>query len=290
MREYPIFVTHAGERLAAVVTLPDSQVPRGMVLQLPGTGLYDVIGSRLCLRASRRLATQGFASVRLDYAGIGDSTGAVPTWSLNDTGHAAGAVREILRVAMQATGTAEFALVATCYGTRLAFELAEERNCSGAVCLAAPIIDWGTWTRMRRTARTWRLVGLIKSQRLFRRLLLVPLRALLGERQPTPRVVETLLRLDGPRVLFLYTDGTRDYFNERVRGALETMIAATPKERPASLEYRVIEHGPLTAFDVLSKNEQDKVLDMVVEWISGCFDDALEPARGEREARPVLAT
>src|SRR5438309_9510567 len=112
MREFPIYVPHGVDRIAAMVTVPEGEV-RGLVLMLPGTGLYEVIGSKLCAQSARRFAEHGLASVRMDYIGIGDSTGSVPRWSLYETAPAIAEVESVLRVVREAVGVSRFALVGT---------------------------------------------------------------------------------------------------------------------------------------------------------------------------------
>jgi pimeloyl-ACP methyl ester carboxylesterase len=275
VREFPIFVDHEGERLAAIVSVPDEDPTRGLVVLLPGTGLYDVIGSRLCVRSARRLAGMGFASVRLDYGGIGDSTGSVPTWSLADTAGATEQVRSVLGVVRRALGAGQFAIVGTCYGTRIGFAIARDNDCVGAVWLAAPVIDWGAWTRLSRTARNWPILSTIRSSPGLRRMIIAPLRRVLSERKATPQLFGALLGAQGRRMLFLYTEGTRDHFTERARETLETTIAAIPPAARDLCELRILEHGPLTAFDVLPPERQDEIVALVVEWVADSFGDAV---------------
>ena len=70
MREFPVFVAAGADRVAAVVTAPEEQPPRGgSSSSLSGTGRHIAIGSTLSARLSERLAEEGFASARLDYGG-----------------------------------------------------------------------------------------------------------------------------------------------------------------------------------------------------------------------------
>ena len=85
----------------AVVTVPDGE-PRGIVISLAGTGRHNLIGSTLCAHLSQRLVEQGLASVRLDYSGIGDSPGLVPTWVLSDVDAASEQARAVLSASMEA--------------------------------------------------------------------------------------------------------------------------------------------------------------------------------------------
>lgn len=120
MREYPVWVPVGVERLSATVTVPEGQ-PRGLVLLLPGGGgaprshRYSMF-----TRAARGLADRGIASVRMDWNGVGDSTGeagynfhALP----ND------AVREVATFAMRATGASTFGMAGNCGGARTALNV-----------------------------------------------------------------------------------------------------------------------------------------------------------------------
>lgn len=75
MKEYPVFIPSGHEHLGAVITVPDSE-PRGIVLLAPGGGGAPR-SHRFALwtKLARRLAEKGICSVRMEWPGVGDSTG-----------------------------------------------------------------------------------------------------------------------------------------------------------------------------------------------------------------------
>ena len=85
MRQFPVFVDWRAGHVAAVVTVPDAD-PEGIVISLAGTGRHNVIGSTMCAQLSQRVVAKGLASVRLDYAGVGDSPGLVAAWTPSTSG------------------------------------------------------------------------------------------------------------------------------------------------------------------------------------------------------------
>ena len=117
MRQFPVFVSAGEDRVAAVVTAPDEQ-PHGLVLLLAGTGRHNAIGSTLSALLSERLAGQGLASARLDYAGSGDSPGLVSQWNPAEIAATTAQARAVLDVAREALDVTPFAEVGTCFGSR----------------------------------------------------------------------------------------------------------------------------------------------------------------------------
>ena len=101
MRQHPIFVPFGGEYLAAVVTVPDRD-PRELVLFLQGAGgTPRYHRHRAWARMAHMFAELGVASVRMDYLGLGDSSGE-PTFRSHVPSPEQVAV--VSRTAMDATG------------------------------------------------------------------------------------------------------------------------------------------------------------------------------------------
>jgi pimeloyl-ACP methyl ester carboxylesterase len=115
--EFAVFIPMGQERLAAVVCVPAE--PRGDlgVVLLPG-GYSRTHRNGLWVRAARELAERGFPSVRLDYHGVGDSTGVATFDTERPFDEDALAATRFLG---RATGTTRFAMVSTCFGGRAAF-------------------------------------------------------------------------------------------------------------------------------------------------------------------------
>jgi hypothetical protein len=273
MREFPLFVPAGEDRVAAVVTAPDEQ-PRGVVLLLAGTGRHNAIGSTLAARLSERLAGQGLASARLDYAGSGDSPGLVSQWNPAEIAATTAQARALLDVARGALDVTAFAEVGTCYGSRIALSLVEDPACVGAVCLAPPILDVGGLGRMSRRVRDRRVGAFIRSNAALRKVVVAPLRRLLGARRPAPRVVGAFAHLDRARLVFLYggRNAHEDHFSGRARQSIESAVAGLPDDQRARFELRMLAGGPLTTFDGLAPAEQAEILDVVVPYVTSFFE------------------
>jgi alpha-beta hydrolase superfamily lysophospholipase len=273
MREFPVFVAAGADHVAAVVTAPEEQ-PRGVVLLLAGTGRHIAIGSTLSARLSERLAGEGLASVRLDYAGSGDSPGVVSQWDPAEIGATTAQARAVLDVAREALDVKPFAEVGTCYGSRIALSLVGDPSCTGAVCLAPPILDVGGMGRMSRGIRDRRVGAFIRSNATLRRVLVAPLRRLLGARKPAPRVVGAFGHLDRARLVFLYgaRNAHEDHYSRRAQRSIESAVAGLPAEDRSRFELRMIAGGPLTTFDGLPLREQEEIVDIVVPFVTSFFE------------------
>jgi pimeloyl-ACP methyl ester carboxylesterase len=123
MTEYPIFAPSGDKRIAAVVTLPETS-PIGVVVFTTGAG--GALRSqryRLWTRAARALAERGIASVRMEFAGVGDSTGsALIGMGFEDL--PVDDMREVAELAMKVTGTRRLGLCGNCAGARTSLKVA----------------------------------------------------------------------------------------------------------------------------------------------------------------------
>jgi pimeloyl-ACP methyl ester carboxylesterase len=285
MRQIPFFAPYRDGHVAAVLTLPD-EPPRGLIITLTPSGLYQVIGSKFCARTAARVAEDGLAAVRLDYAGVGDSTGLVSAWRITDVDEVVEQARAALDVAMRATGLTRFAAAGTCYGSQVALRLLEDPSCVGVVCLASPILEFGGWTRMRGTFRDRPVFSFIRRQPLLRRLIISPLRWLLKERKPAARVMIALGHLERARMLFLYSESfARDHYNDVAARRLTAAVSALPDEQRGRFDLRILPTGPLIAFDVLPSDDTHTIVDEVASWFRGCF----ERTPADRESQPAEA-
>ena len=198
MRQFPVFVSAGEDHVAAVMTAPDQQ-PDGLVVLLAGTGRHNAIGSTLSALLSERLAGRAWRR-------SGSTTQARVTARVSSRSGILQRSRRRRRRrgpcwksrARRSTSTS-FAEVGTCFGSRIALSLVEDRACLGAVCLAPPILDVGGLGRMGRRVRDRRLGAFIRSNAALRRVVLSPLRRLLGARKPAPRVFGAFAHLDHAR-------------------------------------------------------------------------------------------
>ena len=132
MKEFPVFVPHEDEHLAAVITVPDSH-PRAVVHLLQGGGGQSRSHqNRTWVRVARGLADKGIASVRMDYPGLGDSTG-LPSFEVESP--PVEAALAVARISLGAVGVDSFAVVGNCIGIPTAIEMATRIPCATVVCV-----------------------------------------------------------------------------------------------------------------------------------------------------------
>jgi pimeloyl-ACP methyl ester carboxylesterase len=272
--ELPIFVPHDGGHLAAVVTVPE-RPPRGLVLMLPGASLDESIGSYLLFqRAAPRLSEAGLASVRLDFFGLGDSTGDADAWPLGEIEPALEQAETVLAAVRQDVDVPRFAIASLCYGGRVALRMTKHPDCVGAVCLAPPLIERGARTQLRRKyARSSSVAAFVRRHEFLRRSIVQPLRRALTERKPTSLVQEALGELSHARVLVLYSESEagRDLYRMRAAQSLEAMgerLAPGQRER---FGVELLPTDPLAGFDLMPPESQNLVLDRVVAWLEESF-------------------
>jgi pimeloyl-ACP methyl ester carboxylesterase len=272
MKQFPLFVPSPDGPVVAVVTVPDSD-PYGVVLLLAGTGRHNVIGSTLSALLSDRLAAHRLASVRLDYQGVGDSPGTVTTWSPADIGAASEQARAALAETSAALGVSRFASVGTCYGSRVALELADEAACVGAVCLAPPLYERRGAPGRGRGRGKGTVLALLRSNGVSRRLILEPVRKLTWKRERLARSASGLSHLDRLRIVFLYgRNPVEDHYSPQVRKGIDEAVASLPAEQRARFDIRMLASGPLTTFDGLAHADQEAILDAVVPFVLQCFE------------------
>ena len=270
MTQFPIFAEWEEGHVAAIVTVPDRD-PDGVVISLAGTGRHNLVGSTFCARLAERVADLGLASVRLDYGGVGDSPGAVPSWTLSDVDAASRQAQAVLRATMDAVGADGFAAVGTCYGTRVALSLVAEPSCRAAICLAPPVLQHGGVASVGRRVGGDGLRSLVRSNGVLRRLS-GPLRRAGRARRPAPAVTGALDHLDRVQIAFLYgAPPFDDHYSARAQEVLDEALARLPSEQRANFERRMLPWGPLSTFDILAPADQDEVLDVVVPLVRRSF-------------------
>jgi hypothetical protein len=135
LRQVPLFVPFEDDWLAVVVTIPDGR-PRALVAMLQGAGGAPRSHRyRLWSRLSSTLAERGLASVRMDYRGVGDSTGAP-----SGEDHVAPLDQALAAVqaARALTGLDRLGVVATCRGNGTALQVATALDPEASVACVLP--------------------------------------------------------------------------------------------------------------------------------------------------------
>lgn len=128
MRERALRFGETAE-LVGVVTEPAPDAGEGLpaVILLNAGILHRVGPSRMNVRIARRLATDGFASLRFDFSGIGDSEPRPDRLAFDES--SVQEIREAMDHLERTRGTEEFVLVGLCSGADAALQgsLADER-------------------------------------------------------------------------------------------------------------------------------------------------------------------
>jgi pimeloyl-ACP methyl ester carboxylesterase len=127
---------------------------------IPRTGPH-----RLWVKLARRLAAQGFGSMRFDLSGQGDSTAATST--LDFETQAVTDIRHAMSLVQAETGIKRFALVGICSGAALSYKaaLADPRVVACAMIDIYMYPTWRTrWIRILARLRRDGIIGELRSR------------------------------------------------------------------------------------------------------------------------------
>jgi len=143
--ETPLLFPSADSRLFGVLHQPEgSRADCGLVFCPPFAEELKQ-GYRIFVELARRLEAAGFASLRFDYRGTGDSEEPFTAFSL------AGAVRDIASAAAllrERAGVAPVGLIGLRLGASLAWKAAEEGLDARLLVLWQPIVDGNLFYRL----------------------------------------------------------------------------------------------------------------------------------------------
>jgi pimeloyl-ACP methyl ester carboxylesterase len=145
------FVPAGDEELFVVVTRPRSE-PRGVaVVLLQGGGRRGQGGTpspgrnRMSVELARSLAADGYHAVRLDYAGVGESSGDAAVFDVRAP--FAEQIGAVTRWVAATEGVGRFAYMGGCFGGRagLAAAAADPRTAVGVALWGSPLrdLEWG---------------------------------------------------------------------------------------------------------------------------------------------------
>lgn len=161
--ETPIFFTAGSESIFGIFTdIGVAHAPAVAILSGGLTGTSTVGRNQMFVRLARQLATAGFHSMRLDYHGMGESTGTIEEFRLDAERPF---VADILAAVdwMRAEGVSRFVLVGKCFGSRMAlYSTASIDPLAGLVLIGPPVRDFGkgekSVTRMATELSLWGFV------------------------------------------------------------------------------------------------------------------------------------
>jgi pimeloyl-ACP methyl ester carboxylesterase len=224
----------AGRRLAGVVTEPAAPARAGFVLV--SAGLTPKFGPfRLYARLARRLAQEGFAVLRFDLGGIGDSGAGDGASPLRErTATEIRAAVEHLSAGRRLDG---LVLGGLCSGAEDSFRYAETDARVTGLLLMDPFgyKTWGWRARewgVRAARGALRLLGLVPPAPADGAPALIDYRHM--DHPEASRILRALVRR-GVCLHFVYTGGMRESFNHR--GQLRAMFAGIELSGLATLDY-----------------------------------------------------
>ena len=143
--EEPLFFPSSAARLFGVLHSPDGASRDTGLVFCPAFAEEHKQGYRVFVELARRLEGQGFASLRFDYRGTGDSEGPFTDFTLagalDDIGAAAALLRERARVE-------RVGLVGLRLGASLAWRAAERGLDAAALVLWQPIVNGKLFYRL----------------------------------------------------------------------------------------------------------------------------------------------
>jgi pimeloyl-ACP methyl ester carboxylesterase len=158
--ERPIFLAAAGETIFAVHTRPGSESHGtygsgavGVILLQGGSWTPSPGRNRLWVDLARDLAGWGCHALRLDYRGVGESSGHIDNYNL-DTPF----VEEVVAAAdyLRGEGIDRLVLLGTCFGARTAMAAASEvKGLVGVGLFPAPVREFQMGHRMASLPFSW---------------------------------------------------------------------------------------------------------------------------------------
>lgn len=301
-QEFPFFVDAGGETVFGIFTRVGNPDAPGVAIMSGGlTGTSTIGRNRMFVRLARDLAGRGYHSIRLDYHGMGESTGTIEEFRLDAeqpfVDDIVGAVRW-----MQDQGVSRVIAVGKCFGSRMTLSSTPHIDAlDGVVLIGPPVRDFGKgeksvarlaneltmWGYFRRACRVEVAKGLFDPRR--RRAYKLAARAKL-------RVVKSRIRRtrvaagtpnDSSGVSRKFIEPLEDLVRRRVPvqfvyGDEDEFYAEFLKAKAGRLGRVLEQAGPLVEVTVLSGQVrgfaqgqvQDGIIDAARDWIC-----RLEPQR-----------
>lgn len=261
MTEYPIFIPHDGEHLAAIICVPDEH-PKSLVFCIQGLGAPRSHRYGLWTRTARRLAERQIASVRFDYPQIGDSTG---VFNADFDSPPVGEVRAVLDLVRDSVGIEKYGVIGNCVGLLAGLDLAaKDPDCLSVGCLLKDppkevIVDRNTPVYQRKVQRMSRKVP--RARRFVRRFVHVKKGSL--RHGLTSDVARTMQSSD---VLFLFTGKatTGQRLSEKVAALHSELLK---KGTAGRVEVKTIEVAGTEQFQ-LPLTTHPQVIDAFVDWMT----------------------
>jgi alpha/beta superfamily hydrolase len=282
--EFPVFIPMGEEHLCAVVCAPESGGADIGVVLLTGSNYTRTHRNRMWVKAAREFADAGVPSIRLDYHGVGDSTGSGAVFNLEAPFYEdALAAADFL---IRSTGVSKLAFVATCFGGRTAMGAAA-RHPKATIATVFPahlMVEREARglplrTKIRNRIRRWGW-----GKRMFARPAVRRMRNAAAARRTGPaRIVSPRFRRDFEEFLrrghvhFVYGDQS-DSLND-VRTLLADVEKTLPDEAKSRIHLKVLSDCAPESFRSLEI--QDIAIEHAVSSVlEGANLRTLSPAAG----------
>lgn len=262
VRETPVAIPHPGGDLSAVLTEPLTAPKHGRAVLLLNAGAVRRIGpNRGWVEASRRWATMGVPTLRVDVEGVGDSPGEEGLYRDDGAMYDPSLYDHVFSAMdfLQARGTAQrFVLAGLCASANWSLHCAlQDERVSGLMLINLRAVIWDpdlgpardlralvslplSVSRIRRVATAQRVKALIRW------LIGAPFRRVRarfkgrvqsdeGERQ-AQALLEVIVR-SGRRVLLLFSE-REPLYDELVRSGANQWLSAAPNVRLERIPVR----------------------------------------------------
>jgi pimeloyl-ACP methyl ester carboxylesterase len=267
MKEYPMFVPFEEERLAAVLTSPSA--PRGLVMLLQGGGGQSRSHrNRSWIRTARGLAERGIASVRMDYPGLGDSTGE-PRFEVESP--PVEAATAVTRVALDALGVRTFAAVGNCIGIPTALEMAVQIGSCETVVLIVPFA-LHPMMQQGRTVRRAQATRQVVGRRIpaLRRAVRRARRTAIGRSAPASALRPEMAEILRSGSIQIQHGGSKDSWRQLRTQAdrLRSEVGSDAAER------LVLEALPTEGSGFRELQIQDAMIASTIDWLDRAMPDA----------------
>ncbi|MBI4259821.1 MAG: alpha/beta fold hydrolase [Actinobacteria bacterium] len=288
VEEFPLYVPMGEDRLCAVLAAPEGEMHDLGVVLLTGGNYTRVHRNRMWVRVARALAERGFPSIRVDYHGVGDSTGRARFDMEIPFDSDALAAADFLQ---RATGVTRLVMLATCFGGRNAVVAAAKHpDAVAATVFPMPVLvprDRGPLP-LRSRVRRW-LKGRTLGRKLLRRpsIRRIRTRAHAHRDQPamivSPKLKEAL-KAFLPRGTVRFVYGELSDSLVEIRHCLDEVLPRLAEAERRNVRLDVVEGADLHRFQSLE--EQDIVVDRAVGSVLDTFR-SLEARAPHPAGRPA---
>ena len=289
-----LFFEAGEESLFGIFTRPTVEPLGVAVIVLPGGGGGTTNRNGISVRLCRRLAAEGYHALRFDYHGIGESTGVVEQFRVDEpfVEDLEGAVRWV-----KAQGIDKIVLFGNCFGARTALSYAPEVEGLEGVALGSPgprdfamgertstrlAIEWSLWDYIAKGLRPQtvrelfdpkRRAKMARIIRTKRKALSAKVRRRVGlavEHDPrlvpvSPLFLEPLEALVQKRVPVLFIYGEEDDFFAEFKRAQSGRLGKILARGAGHVEIRTL---PGEVHGFARTKAQGPVIDVVSEWLA----------------------